>query len=151
MKIILVLTFVFSLSSAIGQIKEVTISEFEKIISTSDDSTVVVNFWATWCKPCIKELSYFSIAADSLKDSKVRFVFASLDFSDSKARVEQVAKKQDLKGDLILLSGDPNEWINKIDPAWQGNIPFTVVYSNGLRESTDKPFHSVNELVDFIN
>ena len=38
------------------EIEVYNFSEFEPLLHTDDDKTYVINFWATWCKPCIEEL-----------------------------------------------------------------------------------------------
>lgn len=91
------------------------------------------------------------MAEDSLKNEKIRFLYVSLDFADSKQKIQQTMSRYKLNGDVVLITGDPNEWINKVDPAWQGNIPFTILYTKSIKHTTDKPFHSVTELLEFID
>lgn len=44
--------------------------------------TVFVNFWATWCKPCVEEMPSIKNVMDSLKKEKIEFLFATDDSSD---------------------------------------------------------------------
>src|SRR5688500_11337052 len=50
-------------------------------IKTSD-SVLVVNFWATFCKPCIEEIPYFETAVKKYEDKKVKLLLVSLDLKD---------------------------------------------------------------------
>ena len=54
--------------------------EFEPLLNKDDGSIYVVNFWATWCKPCIKELPYFETAAEKYADKNVKVLLVSMDF-----------------------------------------------------------------------
>lgn len=49
-------------------------------LSKKNDTTYVVNFWATWCRPCVEELPYFLEAEEKFKGQKVKFIMVSMDF-----------------------------------------------------------------------
>jgi len=57
-----------------------TFDDFEPILHQDTDTTYVVNFWATWCGPCVKELPYFEALHKSYKNQPVKVVLVSLDF-----------------------------------------------------------------------
>ena len=61
------------------EIEVYNFDQLESFLSSNTDKTLVVNFWATWCKPCIKELPYFE-AIQSKYKGDVRVVLVSLDF-----------------------------------------------------------------------
>ncbi|MBW6502099.1 MAG: TlpA family protein disulfide reductase [Bacteroidales bacterium] len=65
LSLILLIGLISSLSyTSEGQdIKKIGIPELEKILNAPDDKLFVVNFWATWCAPCVKELPLFEKAA----------------------------------------------------------------------------------------
>src|SRR5690606_6809447 len=54
----------------------------KKYFQKKNDSIYVINFWATWCKPCIKELPAFEKIASEYADKKVKVLLVSLDFPD---------------------------------------------------------------------
>ena len=59
-------------------------AHFEPIIhQIEDDSVYIVNFWATWCKPCVEELPHFIALAKKYESHKVHFIFVSLDFRNA--------------------------------------------------------------------
>ncbi|MCH2233504.1 MAG: TlpA family protein disulfide reductase [Crocinitomicaceae bacterium] len=115
----------------------VEVYDFETIqpfLNKKNDKVNVINFWATWCKPCVAELPYFEDLGE--KDPDVEITLISLDFP--KMIDEQVIpfiKENELKSEVIVLD-DPNgnEWIPKIDPDWSGAIPATIIYNQ--EEST---------------
>ncbi len=60
-------------------------------IATFEGKTVFVNFWATWCKPCIQEMPTIARLQESLKDENIIFLFASNEESNE---IENFAKKR---------------------------------------------------------
>jgi thiol-disulfide isomerase/thioredoxin len=110
----------------------------EQLASTTirqdNDSVYVVNFWATWCKPCVAELPYFEKAGIQFADKKVRVDLVSLDFISDKEKVNQFIQQNNIQNIVFLLqAGDPNIWINKVDTSWSGGIPATVIYKKGKK------------------
>ena len=53
----------------------------DPLLHKDNDTTYVVNFWATWCKPCVAELPYFEQLTETYKGQKVKVLLVSLDFS----------------------------------------------------------------------
>ena len=78
--IIVLLFLVFSLKSYSQQVKLITIDQLKERIKTGKDSTYVVNFWATWCAPCIKELPHFEKLSAEHKTEKLAVLLISVDF-----------------------------------------------------------------------
>ncbi|RCW38948.1 TlpA disulfide reductase family protein [Marinilabilia salmonicolor] len=122
-------------------IEEVSFEELSPLLRQNNDTTYVVNFWATWCKPCVEEIPHFLELASELKDEKVKFIFVSLDFPAQKeSRLLPFIEKYEMDERVILLN-DPNsnEWIEKVSPDWSGAIPATLVYrkeSSSFHESS---------------
>ncbi len=126
--------------------------EFEPLLHINNDTTYVVNFWATWCGPCVKELPYFEELHTKYKDRKLKVVLVSLDF---KKQIERkfipFLKKNEIKSDVVLLLDSKEaEWIDKVDESWSGSIPITLVYNAEKRLFIEDSFHSLTELEDFI-
>ena len=107
-----------------------------RITPGAADSTVVVNFWATWCKPCLQEMPYILAAHRHIEGAKVRFLLVSLDFAkDRDTKLLPFLQKRQWPIPVVLLDEpDYNAWIPRIDPAWEGNIPATLIlHGNGKR------------------
>lgn len=115
---------------------------FEKLIATNDTKTYVVNFWATWCKPCVEELPSFEKIYNKYKGQNVEVILVSLDFPK---KVDDVLvpfiEKNKLKSNVILLD-DPkqNRWIPKVDKNWSGAIPATIIINKNNRSFYEKSF-----------
>jgi len=128
------LVLLFSLGSlAQAQTPEIIkLADLQRIMNSNSDTTYVVNFWATWCVPCVKEFPSFEKFAKAHKNENVKVIMISLDFKKSyNDALLPFIKKHPIDGDVYLLDEpDYNSWINKINPDWQGEIPVTFMFNN---------------------
>ncbi|MFH6967672.1 TlpA disulfide reductase family protein [Flavobacterium sp. FlaQc-28] len=138
----LFLFVVFSVSSYSQNVKLLTIDQLNERIEKGKDSTYVVNFWATWCAPCIKELPHFEKLSAEHKSDKLAVLLVSLDFkSKLNSNVIPFVKRKNLKNEVFLLNeGSPQEFIDRIDPSWSGSIPATLFIKNGKRKFVESEF-----------
>ena len=107
-------------------------SEFESYLTEESDKVRVVNFWATWCGPCVKELPYFQEAHEALSEEGVEIVLVSLDDAgvvDSKV-VPFVNRKGITASVMLLDETNYNMFIPKVDDRWSGAIPMTLILDN---------------------
>lgn len=111
-------------------------------LQQKDDKIYVLNFWATWCKPCIKELPAFEQLNAEYKDKNVEVVLVSLDFPQKlESAVVPFINKKGLKSKVVLLDDDDsNRWIPLVDETWSGAIPVTLMVKNGERKFYERPF-----------
>jgi AhpC/TSA family. len=117
-------------------IKVMNFDQFQPLLQQEDDTIYVVNFWATWCAPCIKEIPYFEQLGDTYHDKNVKILMVSLDMpKDLESRVIPFIEKNKMKNEVILLD-DPrsNRWIPLVDEDWTGAIPATLIYGKEFRE-----------------
>ena len=107
-----------------------------------DDKIYVLNFWATWCKPCIKELPAFEKLNAEHGDQNVEVVLVSLDFPQKlESAVVPFVNKKGLRSKVVLLDDDDsNRWIPLVDETWSGAIPVTLMVKNGERKFYERPF-----------
>ncbi len=105
----------------------VSVEELKTKMAEEKKSLLVINFWATWCGPCIKELPFFESAYESRKDD-MHLLLVNLDFADKIEKVDDFIAKKSLTGEVVLLDNlDYNSWIDQIDPSWSGAIPATLI------------------------
>ncbi|GGF18301.1 TlpA disulfide reductase family protein [Hymenobacter cavernae] len=114
------------------QVAVIKLPDLQKRLARPSDTTYVVNFWATWCAPCIKELPSFEQLNTTYAKQKVKVLLVSIDNAallDKK--VKPFVAKRGLKSEVVLLNEpDPNSWITKVDRKWSGAIPFTLMVNN---------------------
>lgn len=121
--------------------------ELEPRLHMNDGNTWVINFWATWCAPCVKEMPYLEQIGKDYAGRGVKVLLVSLDFVNQlDTRVLPFVEKHGLLSEVILLN-DPkaNSWIPKVSDKWSGALPATLIYNNNHRSFYEQTF-SLEEL-----
>ncbi|MBN10327.1 MAG: thioredoxin [Flavobacteriaceae bacterium] len=113
--------------------------QLQPLLHQNSESVQVVNFWATWCAPCIKELPYFE---ELNKLEGVEVLLVSLDFPKHKQkRLIPFVEKQKLQSKVVHLDDEnENYWINEISTTWSGALPATLIYSQNRRGFYEQSF-----------
>ncbi|MFW5644529.1 MAG: TlpA family protein disulfide reductase [Bacteroidota bacterium] len=141
------------ISTGAQDIKRIDTEELEKILQNENDNLNVVNFWATWCSPCVTELPYFQDASNKFSEKEVSFLLISLDFpSQVDTRLKPFLKEQNINLPVVLMEDlDYNKWISKVDPTWKGSLPATLIFNNpkNIRVFISGALEK-NELMEFI-
>ena len=130
---LILLTLVFGFSLARAQQSEIIKFEaLQKIMADDSKKIHVINFWATWCGPCIQELPYFErINAANHPEVKVTLVSLDLELNPNPEKVFRFIDLKKLRSDIVLLDeSDPNSWINKVDKRWSGALPATILINH---------------------
>lgn len=125
--------------------------DFEKAVIKANDTVYVINFWATWCAPCIKELPYFEQLHKENK--KVKVLLVSLDSQkDLEKKLIPFIERKKITAEVILLSDkDYNTWLSKIDKDWSGAIPATLLLEGKKHLFAEREFENFTELNDYVN
>ncbi len=119
-------------------------AELENVLNPKSDTTYVINFWATWCVPCIKELPYFDNLNAVFPGKKLKVILVSLDFKRQfETHLKPYIQKNNVKSQVFLIDEpDYNAWIDKVDKSWGGAIPATIIINGaaGKRKFYEKDF-----------
>ncbi|MFT6065698.1 MAG: thiol-disulfide isomerase/thioredoxin [Polaribacter sp.] len=139
----------------VNLVKMYTYEELKPLLERKDDKTYIVNFWATWCAPCVKELPYFEKINKEYAIHNVEVILVSLDFPKQiDKKLIPFINKNKLQAKVVLLN-DINEdvWIQAIDKSWSGAIPATLIYNKNDRKFYEQSFDYEtleNELQTFL-
>lgn len=116
-------------------VKLVDLDQLETRIKKGGDTTYVINFWATWCAPCVQELPNFEKLSSDHSDYPLKVLFISLDYkSQLEKSVKPFVRNKKLKNEVFLLN-EPNQqlYIDRIDKEWSGSIPATMIINRKKR------------------
>jgi thiol-disulfide isomerase/thioredoxin len=129
--------------------------EFQSLLHQKNDKVYVINFWATWCRPCVQEMPAFNELHNKYKNKNVEIILVSLDFGkDVQSKIKQFSSKQGVESKIVILDDpDSNSWIDKVSPEWSGAIPATLIYNRHSRAFFEKSFtfsELEKELLNFL-
>lgn len=110
----------------------VSFAGFQNHMAEKGDHIKVINFWATWCAPCIKELPLFeALTAKGDSNIKVTLVSMDLDLDPNPEKVYKFMKRRNIQSKVLLLKEpNPNSWIDKVDKSWSGALPATLIINS---------------------
>lgn len=158
LKNLLLILLVTGSISVYGQtIPSWKITKLEDFILKSD-SVLVINFWATFCKPCIEEIPYFESTVSKYRDKKVKLLLVSLDLKDEYPNnIRSFVSKNKYTSEVVWLNETNADYFcPKIDKTWSGGIPATLIVNTktGYRkffEEEMKPEEFEEELKKALN
>jgi thiol-disulfide isomerase/thioredoxin len=129
---IYIIVAIFSLTDLYGQnrlVPMVNFADFEPYLGARSDTVYVINFWATWCAPCRRELPDMEKIHLDYSGKKVKVLLVSLDFPNQQKGLQQFLASNHITAPVILLNEpDANAWIDKVNPSWTGALPATLIY-----------------------
>ncbi len=151
--IFLLLTFFQTTLLAQVHLPVYDFSQVKPYLEKNNDTIYVVNFWATWCKPCVKELPYIEQLHSDQFVHPVKVLLVSLDFrSQIDTKLVPFLEEQKIKSQVIVLDDtDANSWIDIVDPQWSGAIPATVIYRKNKKEFYGDAFEDYESLKNIVN
>lgn len=128
----LLIAFVLLLMSHLATAQDIPFikaAQIEQWKNADTDTIYVINFWATWCAPCVAELPEFEKLQQQYATQKVKVVLVSTDFKKQiETRVKPFVLEKNLHSQVVFMDeSNPNNWINLVNPDWSGLIPATLV------------------------
>jgi len=113
------------------EIKALKITDAEKIISESK-TPLIINFWATWCKPCLEEIPYFIEEAKKYAKDSLQLLLVSLDMEEAyPAQIKKSITKNKISVPVFWLDETNADYFcPKVDSKWSGAIPASFFVNN---------------------
>jgi thiol-disulfide isomerase/thioredoxin len=131
MKSLLLIAFLSGAVTVSAQeIKKIKITELEKTIKESK-TPLIVNFWATFCIPCIEEIPYFQETVKKYKKENVTLLLVSIDMREDYPKIKPLAAKKKFTAPIVWLNETNADYFcPKVDKSWSGAIPATLFINN---------------------
>jgi thiol-disulfide isomerase/thioredoxin len=135
MKTLLAALLCFALSYAAEPLTRVNELTFPKLIAAQKGKVVLVDFWATWCVPCRKELPELVKLEAKLRARGLALVTISADEVENEAGAREFLAAAGVKSTAFLkVPKDDDAFIRAIDPKWSGELPALVLYDKAGRK-----------------
>lgn len=143
-RFLVLLFWSLSLMAAAQEAKKIKLNDLQQLINSPSEHIQVINFWATWCAPCVKEIPLFEALRKENEAVDVTLVSMDYDLDPNPDKVNRFIARKKLQSKVVILAEtDPNSWIDKIDRDWQGALPTTLVVNTktGKRKLVQKELH----------
>lgn len=150
--------FIFSCKPSVPNYNEEVeiIKDFSTLQNRLDSDTSkiwVVNFWATSCPPCIKEMPHFIALQEKYDHDELKVLLISLDQAKSHdKRVIPFIKKHNITPEVMhLVDENYSAWTDKIDTSWYGALPATLILKGSKRKYKFGMYENMAELEEAVN
>lgn len=131
-KITLVIVTVFCIQLCFSQnIRKVRLDDITALMDTST-TPLIINFWATWCQPCVHEIPWFEKNIEALQGKKVKLLLVNLDFLQYYPKaIAAFAKEHGYHSEIVWLEDmNREDFIKKISNRYSGTIPISILVNN---------------------
>ena len=122
----------FSIAASAQGVSVIRLRDLERRLNNTSDTTYIVNFWATWCAPCVKELPDFDSITKTSAGQKIKVLLVTMDFKEDRdSKVLPFVARRQLRSEVYLLDEtNGNYFIPKISDKWSGALPATLFVNN---------------------
>ncbi len=129
LRVVLFLLALGALVQAQSKLTAVDETGYPKLVSGYKGKVLMVDFWATWCKPCRAEMPELAKLSKRLAARGFALVTVSADEVEQEAAAANVLKNDGVTGPAYLKQPkDDDTFINAIDPKWGGALPAIFLY-----------------------
>ena len=106
--------------------------DLKKLRTNPTDKVLLVNFWATWCGPCVNEMPGLLETYRMFRRRDFDLVMVATNYPDEKAGVLRILNQQHASSrNLQFASEDTYAMQAAFDAKWDAGVPFTMVIAPG--------------------
>jgi thiol-disulfide isomerase/thioredoxin len=117
------------------KLEDATPEVLKKLRSNATDKVLVINFWATWCGPCMKELPDLETTYRMFRGRDFDLVTVSTNLPDEREGALKALRKQHASGrNYQFASEDTYAMQAAFDAKWESGVPYTVVIAPGGKQ-----------------
>jgi thiol-disulfide isomerase/thioredoxin len=124
----LLLTTGLARAAQAPEIRAATVADVQKRIKDPGARAVLVNVWATWCEPCVKEMPDILRAYRANQARGLRLVLVSADAKANQPKAQKFLAGLGVDFPSYLKTGDDMQFIDGLDPKWDGTLPASVLF-----------------------
>jgi thiol-disulfide isomerase/thioredoxin len=129
----MIFVFLFTVLAIVASAQQTTkwkIADLENYISKSE-KPLIVNFWATFCKPCVEEIPYFQKLVKRYQKEGIELLLVSLDLQEAYPKIKGFAEKHHFTSKIVYLNEtNADVFCPRIDANWSGAIPASLLINN---------------------
>lgn len=103
---------------------------------------VIVNFWASWCIPCLDEMPSMMNLKKSLPSDQVQIIAVNTDEDEPLNNIQKIKQKLKIKNEFIIISDNMGKITSQFNVT---AIPVSIIYLHG------KVVHVSNGPMDFYS
>jgi peroxiredoxin len=108
--------------------------DLKKLRQNPTNKVLLINFWATWCGPCLTEMPDIETTWRMFRRRDFDLVTVAANYPDEKAGVLKVLGQQHASSrNLLFASDDTYAMQAAFEPKWESGVPFTMVIAPGGR------------------
>ena len=129
LKIILVVSLIVLNSCSKSEdtkLADLDIDNYLEVLKAKNNKAVLINLWATWCKPCIEEFPLIVKLRNKYKD-KIDIVFISLDDDERREGVYDFLNKMNVDWKTYIKTGSDEVLFKFMPDDFSGAIPYTII------------------------
>jgi thiol-disulfide isomerase/thioredoxin len=131
-----ILTAACALAASAQTLTPVDEAGYQKLVQSQKGSVLVVDFWATWCKPCRAEMPQLAKLHEKLKAKGLHVITISADEPEAEAAAKKFLNDAGAAASpsYIRRANDDDKFAAAVDPKWQGALPALFIYDkNGKK------------------
>jgi thiol-disulfide isomerase/thioredoxin len=112
----------------VPQLRPVTAKQVRALVADNKGKVVVVNFWATWCPPCVREFPALIKAYEQYHGKGVNMFAVSMNSPEEKAEIEDFLKTHKPTFPVYLKDAQDEKFNEGVLKGWFGEMPMTLVF-----------------------